>query len=136
MSWLSSEPAIVIAESLPNASRRSTEPAAMPSQSWPPSCNSGSDKMVRFEWSFSTVAEVGFARRRVVQLRAAANRGELLAPELGAVSHFVHSEHLAAAAVQGNATRALCGVFFVPMQDHQRLPTCPECSNRFAALPK
>ncbi|MFD3706516.1 DUF3039 domain-containing protein [Nocardia sp. NPDC058658] len=90
----------------------------------------------RFERSFATSAEGGFARHRAAQLRLAAERGELLPPEFGTVSHFVHSEHLAAATVEGNATRALCGVFFVPMQDHERLPTCPECTVRFAVLPK
>ncbi|MBK7820104.1 MAG: DUF3039 domain-containing protein [Tessaracoccus sp.] len=37
--------------------------------------------------------------------------------------------------VTGRAVRSLCGIYFVPAQDHQKLPPCATCQERLAELP-
>lgn len=89
----------------------------------------------RYRTSYSTIAELGYIVSQVERLRLASAREELLPQEFGTVSHRVHTEHLAAATIDGKASRALCGVFFVPMQDHSGLEECAECAARLANLP-
>jgi Protein of unknown function (DUF3039) len=36
---------------------------------------------------------------------------------------------------QDDTQRPLCGAYFVPTQDHEALPPCPTCQERFGALP-
>ncbi|MGQ4618099.1 DUF3039 domain-containing protein [Nocardia sp. R7R-8] len=90
----------------------------------------------RYGTSYSTIAEPGHSRTQVQRLRMVSAREELLAQELGKVGHRVHTEHLTAATIDGKASRALCGVFFVPMQDHTGLEECVECAARLAYLPR
>ncbi|MFC6013745.1 DUF3039 domain-containing protein [Nocardia lasii] len=89
----------------------------------------------RYGSSYSTIAEPGYCREQADRLRVASARDELLPQVLGAVSHRVHTGHLAAATIEGKASRALCGVFFVPMQDHEGLEECAECAAALANLP-
>jgi len=35
----------------------------------------------------------------------------------------------------GRAVRALCGAYCVPSQDHDTLPPCPQCKERYDSLP-
>lgn len=57
------------------------------------------------------------------------NRQErLVAGRRGDNSHYTHEKHLTDRTIQGSSVRSLCGVFFVPMQDHNKLPTCPTCT--------
>ncbi|MFD3509763.1 DUF3039 domain-containing protein [Nocardia sp. NPDC058666] len=90
----------------------------------------------RYGASYSTIAELGYRAAQRERLQVASAREELLAQELGTVSHRVHTQHLAAATVDGRASRALCGVFFVPMQDHAEIEECVECAERLAYLPR
>lgn len=90
----------------------------------------------RYAATFSTIAEIGYCDSQVDRLREAADRDELLPPEPGTTCHRVHTDHLATATVEGTARRALCGVFFVPTQDHTALAECPECAARYGSLPQ
>lgn len=45
----------------------------------------------------------------------------------GARSHYAHKQRLADSYVEGRATRALCGVFFVPHRSPEGLETCATC---------
>lgn len=52
--------------------------------------------------------------------------GKLATLALGDVAHYTHRKHLAESTVEGRAVRVLCGVFFVPIQDHAKFDPCPE----------
>lgn len=52
----------------------------------------------------------------------------------GTQAHYTHRERLMASTVTGTGVRALCGKFFVPRQDHQLLPACPECDALYRNL--
>ncbi|WP_278263273.1 DUF3039 domain-containing protein [Nocardia sp. AG03] len=88
----------------------------------------------RFGATFSTIAEHGYSLAQLDRLRSASAHDELLPQEPGTVGHRVHVEHLAAAMIEGTASRALCGVFFVPTQDHAELQECEECRARYTSL--
>ena len=51
------------------------------------------------------------------------------------LAHFTHRRSITEATVNGNAVRALCGSFVVPTRDHEALPKCGVCEERFVALP-
>jgi Protein of unknown function (DUF3039) len=53
----------------------------------------------------------------------------LISGQRGESSHYTPEEHLTDRTIQGSSVRSLCGVFFVPMQDHEKLPKCPSCSS-------
>jgi hypothetical protein len=89
----------------------------------------------RHQDTYSTLNETGHAERQAARLAAAVSAGELLTAEPGAMSHYTPSRHLTENTVLGKASRALCGVFFVPTQDHEELPKCPHCAAQYAALP-
>lgn len=48
-------------------------------------------------------------------------------------AHYAVKGTLAAAVVQGEPVRAICGQWFVPRQDPTDMPVCEECSERYAA---
>lgn len=77
---------------------------------------------------FVTLEEQGHAEVQADLLDEHAARGELVHGEPGRVSHYIHRRHSVAHAVEGLASRALCGVFFVPIQDHEGLLQCPRCT--------
>jgi hypothetical protein len=71
---------------------------------------------------YSMIGERGSWRDRVVVLDDLVDRGELAAIEPGTVSHYCHAEDLAGMTIEGKAVRGMCGVFFVPTQDHAKRP--------------
>ncbi|WP_405064322.1 DUF3039 domain-containing protein [Kribbella sp. NBC_01505] len=89
----------------------------------------------RYKDTYSNIAEPGAWTARVAKLSALVDANELEDPEPGRTSHYVHTKHLAGNTIEGRAVRAMCGIYFVPMQDHEAKPKCAECSTRFAALP-
>lgn len=90
----------------------------------------------RYQNTYSNIGEVGAWSERVEQLQPLVDRGELAVSEPGLTSHFTHKRHLAGKTVLGEGVRALCGVYFVPTQDPEALPVCPDCQERFAELPR
>lgn len=82
-------------------------------------------------WTFSTIVEPGGLNDCAKRLQLAVERDQLDSAIPGATSHYAHRRGLADSAVNGEAVRALCGVFFVPTQDHDALPTCPICVDRW-----
>lgn len=85
-------------------------------------------------YGFSNIGDPGAWSERVKQLRVLVERELLEYPEPGRESHYAHREHLAFKSMDGKAVRALCGVRFVPSQDHANLPICPECSRVYHSL--
>ncbi|MFT3943676.1 MAG: DUF3039 domain-containing protein [Ancrocorticia sp.] len=88
----------------------------------------------RFGNDLSTMAEPGVLAKRLTQLRELNSRQELAQSEPGIVAHFVHKPTLTKHSYKGTATQAACGVIFVPRQDHEALPVCPECENRMKLI--
>ena len=86
--------------------------------------------------TYSNLLEPGHAVSQGARLRRAVQAGELIFPEPGRVSHYTHERHIAEAAVNGSALRALCGVFFVPSQDPDSFDTCPYCEIVRRQLPQ
>lgn len=82
--------------------------------------------------SYSNILEIGTLERRVTRLREMNDSGERAVPEMVSQSHYVHRRDLTSRMVEARAARALCGIYFVPRQDHEHLPECPECSAAFA----
>lgn len=85
----------------------------------------------RYRWSYSQIAEYGHHAGRATELQHASASQELLAHDPGSVSHYVHTPHIARSSVEGQAVRALCGVFFVITQDHGGLDVCPDCQAQY-----
>ena len=46
---------------------------------------------------------------------------------MGEHAHWTHRERLTESTVNGEAVKGLCGVWFVPRQDHEGRPRCPRC---------
>lgn len=90
----------------------------------------------RFANSFSNMGAPGAWTDSITDLAAAVEADELVPIELGKASHYAHTKHLAGNTIQGRGVRAMCGVYFVPAQDHQALPKCPTCSELYLSLPK
>jgi hypothetical protein len=86
--------------------------------------------------TYMTFAEPGTFTYRITELQRLDENGELGASVPGTVSHYTHRTHLAGSTINGKAVRALCGVYFVPTQDHATLAVCPSCEQRYAELPK
>ena len=89
----------------------------------------------RYKDSYTNIAEPGWWITRVAELESLVDGRQLAESEPGRHSHYVHRRHLAGNTIEGNAVRALCGVFFVPTQDHLALPPCPTCKEQYEALP-
>jgi hypothetical protein len=83
----------------------------------------------------SAIADVGHAARQAEALAEMSGRGEPCRSVPGSVSHWAHHRDLAESSVEGHAVRAMCGVFFVPFQDHQGLPVCAECAEIHELMP-
>lgn len=86
--------------------------------------------------SYSNIGEPGTWTKRVDDLTVLVQRAELAVSEPGTTCHYTHREHLAGKTIKGEAVRALCGVYFVPTQDHHSMPGCPLCEERIAELPQ
>ena len=85
---------------------------------------------------YSTILDVGGLAARITALKTEIASGKLATLALGDVAHYTHRKHLAENTVEGRAVRALCGVFFVPMQDHARFDPCPECDRVRETIPE
>ncbi len=83
---------------------------------------------------FFTMVETEQLRHRARELARLVQRGELAPPEPGKVSHYAHRDHLASSTVEGDAVFTLCGIYFVPTQDHEKLEVCPPCEARYQRL--
>lgn len=88
----------------------------------------------RYKDTYSNIGEPGVWSERVAQLDELDRTGALAESVPGTTSHYSHRKHLAGSTINGTAIRALCGAFFVPTQDHEGMPECPTCKERFAAL--
>lgn len=86
--------------------------------------------------AFHQMEEPGSLDKRISELETHDVMRTLAEVELGAVAHFTHREHLASKIIDGTGVRSLCGVYFVPTQDADSLPACPQCEALYAALPK
>lgn len=89
----------------------------------------------RYQSSYTNIGEPGSWAKRVVALESLVAERELAESEPGRHSHYAHRRHLAGSTIAGKAVRAICGVFFVPTQDHETLPICPNCQEQYDALP-
>ena len=89
----------------------------------------------RYKDTYTNIAEPGEWTRRVTELESLVADGKLAESEPGQHCHYAHREHLAGRTIEGQAVRALCGAFFVPIQDHEKLPRCPQCEERYNELP-
>jgi hypothetical protein len=89
-----------------------------------------------YRTTHSNIAEPGAWSTRVTDLEALVANRELAESEPGSHSHYTHRKSLAGSTIQGHAVQALRGTYFVPTQDHQKLPVCPDCEQRYRALPK
>ena len=84
--------------------------------------------------TFATIAEPGYLADRLAQLDSASERGELLPSEPGTHKHWAHRRGLDDAVVFGDSVRSMCGVYFVPTQDHEGKPQCVDCQYRYDEL--
>ena len=80
--------------------------------------------------TYSNIQEPGYFGMRLSELNVLVARNELAQSEPGRMAHVAHRKHLAGSTIDGHAVRGLCGVFFVPTQDHDNLPVCKECELR------
>lgn len=86
--------------------------------------------------SYSTIGEIGSLALRLDQLQAIADRGEIAQSQPNDRAHYAHRRNLALSSVVGLGVRSMCGVFFVPHMDHESLPKCEVCEERYLALPE
>lgn len=61
----------------------------------------------RFGDTFSNIAEPGAWPRRIVELTALVDAGDLAVSQPGSATHYTHREHLAGRTIDGEAVRAL-----------------------------
>ncbi|WP_075732263.1 DUF3039 domain-containing protein [Corynebacterium phocae] len=90
----------------------------------------------RFRHTFSNMGEPGSWTKRIESLSVLVNENLLAQSEPGIHSHYAHRKHLAGKTIAGEAIRSLCGAYFVPTQDHESLPKCPTCEEKFDNLPE
>lgn len=90
----------------------------------------------RYKDSYTNIGEPGWWANRVAELEILVANSELAESEPGRHSHYAHRKHLAGNTIEGKAVRALCGIFFVPTQDHEALPPCSTCQEQYNALPE
>lgn len=84
---------------------------------------------------YSPTPSVSRLSSRVDELRELERAGELAEWMPKTSAHYSHRRNLAEATVNGGGVRAMCGIYFVPTHDHEGLPTCDECDERYRALP-
>jgi hypothetical protein len=89
----------------------------------------------RYKNTFGTVAEPGALSVRIDELREFVTSNELCPSQPGEVKHWTHRRSLADATINGEAVKSMCGTYFVPVQDHESMPQCAECQQRYDAIP-
>lgn len=90
----------------------------------------------RYRNTYYSLDEAGTWLDRLTELNALVKANELAQSIPGSVSHYSHRKHPAGSTITGKAVRSLCGAFFVPTQDHTKLPQCPECKESYTKLPQ
>lgn len=85
---------------------------------------------------YSNLLEVGSLAERLEELRQLSARQEIARTVPGATAHYAHRRDLTERSVEGRATRALCGVYFVPRQDAEALEPCTTCSTLHGQIPE
>jgi len=79
--------------------------------------------------TYMNILEPGLMTRRAAELETLVSMRELAESKPGEISHYTHRKHIADSVIDGKAMRALCGVFFVPLQDPEQFPVCPNCDD-------
>lgn len=90
----------------------------------------------RFRDTHSTINEIGSHALRVGQLQKMTDDGEVAQSIPNDKSHYAHRRNIALSSIVGRGVRSMCGVYFVPTQDHDSLPQCPVCEQRYHSLPE
>jgi hypothetical protein len=85
--------------------------------------------------TYSTIGEIGSLILRLDWLQTITDRGEVAQSHPNDRAHYAHRRNLALSSVAGLGVRSLCGVYFVPYHDHESLPKCGICEERYLALP-
>ncbi|MFC4040955.1 DUF3039 domain-containing protein [Dactylosporangium siamense] len=89
----------------------------------------------RFGDSYSTISELKSHFLRVDELQAITDRGQVAQSDPNDMAHYTHKNNLALSSVEGLGVRSMCGIYFVPYQDHESRPKCPVCEERYLKLP-
>ena len=84
--------------------------------------------------TFSTFVEPNQLLQRLDELEGFVAREELDVSKPTDRSHYSHRYSLTESTVNGEAVRALCGIFFVPTQDHKKLEKCSKCCENYDAI--
>lgn len=85
--------------------------------------------------TYSNIGDLGAWTQRIQSLSELVDSDRLAVSAPGNHSHYTHKKHLAGKTLNGNAAHTLCGVYFVPMRDHESFPTCPTCQSLYSELP-
>ena len=83
---------------------------------------------------YSAMEGSGHRGAQIERLTSADARGELLTTEYGQMAHYAHQRHIGGSLVDGEAIRALCGVFFVATRNPDAFPECPACLTAYQEL--
>ncbi|WP_051800130.1 DUF3039 domain-containing protein [Catenuloplanes japonicus] len=86
--------------------------------------------------TYSTIDDIGNLALRLDQLQEITDRGELAQSHPNNKAHYAHRRSLAISSVVGLSVRSMCGLFFVPYQNHETLPKCQACEERYETLPE
>lgn len=80
-------------------------------------------------WSVLLNPELITRAREIV--RAGSIPDELVSVELihGLRAHYTHKSEIVAASITGNPIRGLCGTWFVPTRDPNKVAGCPQCQS-------
>lgn len=89
----------------------------------------------RFEDTYSTIGEIESHVSRIDQLQAITSEGQVAQSNPNDTAHYTHRRNLALSSVEGLGVRSMCGIYFVPSRDHDSLPKCPVCEERYNQLP-
>lgn len=84
---------------------------------------------------YSNFLATGTLAKRLETLGALTLGHEIATTAPGTTAHYAHRRTLAERTVEGRATRALCGVYFVPRQDAESMDECPACAALYTEFP-
>lgn len=83
---------------------------------------------------YSAFEEHGHTEQQLTALRQACEEKKVIEPQMGQLAHYTHTGDITTRTINGEALRAMCGKYFVPMQDPNRFPPCPECGEIMARI--
>ncbi|WP_261875898.1 DUF3039 domain-containing protein [Mycobacterium marinum] len=75
--------------------------------------------------------------KQIADVITAATSNENLHPRTvqpGSVAHYACKQRLTEQYIEGQPTKSLCGSIFVPRQDPNNLPKCPECEGIYRSM--